>query len=113
MKVIELFNKIANEEDLPIIKHNDFYGKYNYYRKCYEYFEDKNFTKYHSCSFSLGFDNLNDEVEVIEENKKIKKIGHLYEYPDADTYECWNTREEILVKKINEIIDKVNSMEGK
>ena len=53
-------------------------------------------------------DVLNDEVETIEEDKKIEKLRQLCEYPSTDTYECWSVKEDIIVNKINEIIDYIN-----
>ena len=114
MKVIDLLTKIANGEEVPKkirfnnIEWNRVYGEKNV---CYidEYDSD-----FFLCFFRNNLDfTLNDEVEIIEEDKKIEKIKQLCEYPNTDTYECWNTREEILVKKINEIIDKINKMEDK
>lgn len=51
---------------------------------------------------------LNDEVEIIEEDKKIEKIdvNHLQQIKK------WK-RAKVLGNKINEIIDKINSMEDK
>jgi hypothetical protein len=69
--------------------------------------EDGNAEEFYTDYMIDGFVDLTDEVEVIED-KKIEKIMQLCEYPNTDTYECWNIREEILVEKINEIIDKIN-----
>ena len=52
-------------------------------------------------------DNLNDEVEVIED-EKIEKI-------DCKDFEFMKKPDKVrfLAKKINEIIDKINEMEEK
>lgn len=105
MTVIELLNKIANGEEAPkkirydntifnlII--NDF-GTI-YYKN--EYGEDL-FNSYNI------YKTLNEEVEIIEEDKKIEKLpSSFYESP-------WLLREDRdIAKKINEIIDKINKME--
>ena len=51
--------------------------------------------------------------EVIEEDKPIEKIRQFCEYPCSDGYECWSIKEDILVNKINEIIDRLNNLEKK
>ena len=115
MKVIDLLNKIANGE-------HDFTFRYN----GYDYFYD-----FSSNSFidteekeQLGektiLDSvLNDEVEIIEENKKIRKIKLCYS-PDIDEeifYEdgdkpnhciLGDAGTKLLINKINELIDKIN-----
>ncbi len=47
-----------------------------------------------------AYDKKNKEIEIIEEDKKIEKIG-LINY-------CETPTEAILHKKIDEIIDKIN-----
>ena len=44
--------------------------------------------------------SLNDEVEIIEEDKKIEKLN-IYNYTEHD-----------IMTKVNEIIDKLNEMEN-
>ena len=106
MKVIDLLNKIANGEEVP---------KKIKYRKCIFEYEEKfkdYFTKngiitttYDSNGifrniFALYNTSLNDEIEIIEEDKKIEKLeyienGEFVEVPSNV----------ILMNKINEIID--------
>lgn len=56
-------------------------------------------------------DDLNDEVEIVEEEKKIEKLDEevawdeVFEYGEAGMN--WTRQEKVLVKKINEIIDKL------
>ena len=54
------------------------------------------------------------EIEIIEDIEKggrmIEKIRQFCEYPCSDRYECWSIKEDILVNKINEIIDEVNKL---
>lgn len=98
MKVIDLLNKIANNEEVPKkIKHRN---------KIYEYFErlDDTFNykeiidgKYADDYFNDKYfmeNILNDEIEIIEEKpKKIEKI-ETFDFCGLD-----------LRDKINEIID--------
>ena len=99
MKIIELLNKIANGEEVPKkirfnnIEWNKVYGEKNvYYINEYDsdfflYFFRKN----------LDF-TLNDEVEIIEEEKEIKKLNQ-----SAITLGMCRD-------KINELIDEINKL---
>ena len=63
----------------------------------------------------IDFSNLNDEIEIIEENKKIEKMIKLNNIsnPSDMTALCtmqWENNK-IIEKKINEIIDKLNKEE--
>jgi hypothetical protein len=103
MKVIDLYNKIANEEEVPKeIKVND-----NIYH--YDETDCNEFYRYRTMANELLTDyaDLNDEVEVIEDTpKENKKIEHLKLY--APYKECTDDRFEDIEDKINEIIDKIN-----
>lgn len=104
MKVIELLNRIANEEELPNkirfnnIEWNRVYGEKNV---CYIDEYDNDFFL-HFFRNNLDF-TLNDEIEIIEKPKNIKKLD------ENNTNVLTNIIENR--KKINEIIDKLNSME--
>lgn len=104
MKVIELLNRIANEEELPKkirfnnIEWNRVYGEKNV---CYIDEYDNDFFL-HFFRNNLDF-TLNDEIEIIEKPKNIKKLD------ENNTNVLTNIIENR--KKINEIIDKLNSME--
>ena len=105
MKVIDLLNKIANGEEVPKkVKAGYYY---------YEYEEKGEYINVDDIEDLLfDFDSyfplevsLNQEVEVIEEDKKIDRIeNHFY-------YEEQVGKNEILKNKINEIIDKLNEGE--
>lgn len=59
---------------------------------------------------------LNDEVEIIEEPKKIKKLDLDGYYDDNSYCECkseWCASEDVLVVKINELIDEINNLKEK
>ena len=100
MKVIELLNKIANNEKLP--------NKIKY--RIYEYFYNEDYKEYQrfegddESTCSLGEDwmldrSLNDGIEIIED-KKIEKLN-----PKAHFIE-----DEEVLNKINELIDEVNKL---
>ena len=60
--------------------------------------------------------NLNDEVEIIEEPKKIEKLDLDGYYDDNSYCECkseWCSSEDVLVVKINELIDEINNLKEK
>ena len=99
MKVIDLLNKIANGEEVPKkIKYNDL-----------EYELDKEQDDYMLVYAGLlddinTFNQLNDEVEIIEEDKKIEMLPMIEEDELYVAYlEINQTR-----RKINEIIDYIN-----
>ena len=100
MKIIDLLNKIANGEEVPEkIKINNVIYEYRSYMYCtekanYQDIEDYLFGKW-------NFNILNEEVEIIEEEKKIPEKIELIE--NGDFVEIPSNRE--LMNKINEIID--------
>lgn len=112
MKIIDLLNKIANGEEVPKkIKYKDdiYIHVDNYCYVC----EETNETL--SQNIYAEFSRLNDEVEIIEEDKKIKHLS--YEETSlwvddedgkksVETIVSINSKE--LVNKINEIIDYLN-----
>ena len=97
MKVIDLLNKIANEEEVPRkIKYDNIYYCWCNLCKIYERIEDTSKGLYDN------LDNLNDEVEIIKEDKKIEELpmlDYVYETKSAIN----QTR-----RKINEIIEVIN-----
>ena len=105
MTVIQLLNKIANGEEVPkkirfddMLWYKIYGGKYTYYVN-----ENDNDLFVYIFRKNLTF-NLNDEVEIIEEDKKIEKLIF-----DKDCTCEWNFGE--VYEKINEIIDKINKGE--
>jgi len=98
MKVIDLLNKIANKEEVPkSFEYLDFVYIWNEKRKAY--FDDTSgicFSSNHLIDFCL-----NDEVKIIDEDKKIEKLFVGGYDTISDT---------TLANKINEIIDVVNKL---
>lgn len=104
MKVIDLLNKIANGEEVP----NKFKFAHQTFRKegsCY-IDEDGDSITY---SIFNDFSNINDEIEIIEEDKPINKLK-LYTNYEILEDNIRTTRE--ICFKINEIIDRLNKLEG-
>ena len=112
IRVIDLLNKIAKGEEVP--------KKIKYKNNIYEYDgETQNY-----CSpinmiwdFLIGKDIvalLNDEVEIIEEDKKIEKIS----WGEKESLAMYfTTSEEILARRteklkssLNELIDEINNL---
>ena len=97
MKIIDLLNKIANNEEVPKrIKYgNDIYVHIDNY--CY-YCDETNLIL--SDRIFAEHDRLNDKVEIIEEPKKIEYI--------TSFYDGMSPMEKELKDKVNELIDEVN-----
>ena len=90
MKVIDLLNKIANGEEVPKkIKYKSFILERTKSSEVKRLYVDEQGMFFPEC---YSFD-LNDEVEIIEEDKKIEKLN-IYNYTEHD-----------IMTKINEIID--------
>lgn len=120
MKIIDLLNKIDNGEEVP--------KKIKFYNKYYTWYDNEYTGNKGYCLEPLKADSnsfleintvydLNKEVEIIEEDKKIEKIKNDCEYDESLTYE--EVRKHIihninvLKNTINELIDKVNGLEDK
>ena len=119
MKIIDLLNKIANGEEVPkkIKYNNNIY--YEVGLGCYENYEIEEPTLIYAIG-NTG--HLNDEIEIIEEDKKIYKLdwveGNTFNKIQENSY---LSRKEIQLldsnfkeigNKINEIIDKLNELKG-
>lgn len=109
MKVIDLLNKISNEEGVPneIIYNGKHY--YNVGNKIQAYYENSELDEISFIRAIYSESHLNDEIEIIED-KALKKIN-TESYWDVSSLndEEWSNSEIILVDKINEIIDYLNS----
>ena len=115
MKIIDLLNKIANgEAPKTILYENETYWydgrENNYYTYIARDLDDEDIEYLFYGDNTL--DMLNDEVEIIEEDKKIKRIqscgDNLYsEYTGQYLVnkENYTEYDELLMNKINEIID--------
>ena len=104
MKVIDILDRIANGEEVPKKIRFDDMLWYKINGEKYTYYVNENDNDLFVYIFrkNLTF-NLNDEVEIIEEDKKIKKL-------DLDKEESLKAviktaQDYVLADKINEIID--------
>jgi hypothetical protein len=110
MKMIELFIKIANKEKVPKeIKWRC--NRYEYSSIAEQYYiKDKIHNVDNSLRATLyDFSDLNNEIEIIEEPKKIEKIDTQYYDDERYTPE---TRLNICMNYINKLIDEVNKLKG-
>lgn len=111
IKVIDLLNKIANDEEVPEkIKIKNVIYEYRGYMYCtekanYQDIEDYLFGKW-------NFNILNDYAEIIEEPKKIEKIARCDDIKMTHYGELHKPteNEEILRIKVNELIDEINNL---
>ena len=99
IKIIDLLVKIANGEleDETKFKYNDDYFKYWKNSNSFDRYEDNTYTTvqyYNDNLYDLSM--LNDEVEVIEEDKKIKKLK---EYGLANDNKETMCEEFLIIKK--------------
>lgn len=115
IKIIDLFNKIANNEILPVlIKYDGRLWKLcenerEYYREIFPesvyFFED-----YIPNNFDL-LCILNDEIEIIEEEKEIEKLGKNFTFEDSTnelTKGDWQVS--VISQKVNELVDEINKL---
>ena len=104
MKIIDLLNKIANGEELP--------KKIKWRNEIYNLYEAESFINYKPESDGNWLLNqfllkLNDEVEIIEEPKKIEKIDILEIGKNIKD----NVKNDFyFAYKINEMIDRFNEV---
>lgn len=99
IKIIELFNKIANDEEVPKkIKYKNMVYIYSEYNN--QYYLEKNTGLTSSLRYILdNFSKLNEEVEIIEEEKKLP--------------EKWNDLSfTTMIKKGDSIDNDINRLKG-
>ncbi len=110
MKVIELLTKIANGEEVPnkIIYNGLRY--YNVGNKTQAYYENSEADEFSFIRAIYSEKHLNDEVEVIEEDKKIEEIDVLQKILSEDKIEVLTKEVRDIEKKFNEIIKVINEM---
>ena len=121
MKVIDILDRIANGEEVPKHIHIRDVDSYTWQEDVKEYWSDRDENNLLS-DLDLSSTNLKEDVEILEEDKKIRKIKVNYSpdieekifYEDGDNpRHCvlGDAGTELLINKINEIIDKLNEME--
>ena len=110
MKIIDLLNKIANGEEVPkkiIFKH------YRYHKHPEGYFRSVINSNWIALTTDFNiYDILNDEVEILEEKKKIPEKLEIYKIADktiSGLRKSINVLNEDIANKTNEIIDYLKS----
>ena len=110
IKIIDLLNKIANNEEVPKkIKWGDYeleWEELGYHD--YKFLDTGSHLLFQGFATSV----LNDEVEITEEPKKIEKIARCDSIKMTHYGELYKPteNEEILRIKINELIDEINNL---
>ena len=108
IKIIDLLVKIANGEEVPktIRWYDEFYNDYDEISNDYKVFV------YEKLKNNVW--DLNDEVEIIEEPKKIEKWGEgaLEEMEKCTDYTLEDLQKyiRILAETQNELIDEINNL---
>ena len=108
IKIIDLFNQIANDEVVPkIIWYNGDFYKYDKENKFY--YNNNGISLYRGL---YEDDNcLNDEAEIIESeitvNNQIEKLGKIYDGFSDSYYDTCLVK---IAQKVDEIIDAVNKL---
>lgn len=106
IKIIDLLNKIANGEEVPKkIKFMNSIWEYCKNGSTQDYIND--YDKYLMELIPINKVGLNDEVEIIEEPKKIEKCKNYEDFLGIDDYI------EHLKNKIDELIDEINNLKEK
>ena len=112
MKIIDLLNKIANGEEVPkkikigydVLIHNE---KYNLFLQDYYYMTDEE-----NATWKIWAYRLNDEVEILEEEKKMpEKIEFLIDTEGIRDFRIISPDE--IAIKVNEIIDYLDYLKSK
>ena len=108
IKIIDLLVKIANGEEVPktIRWYDEFYNDYDEISNDYKVFV------YEKLKNNVW--DLNDEVEIIEDPKKIEKWGEgsLEEMEKCTNYTLEDLQKyiRILAETQNELIDEINNL---
>lgn len=108
IKIIDLLNKIANDEEVPekIMYDTCLYTCDKITRT---YYDEEDRTLWESYNFKI----LNDEVEILNEAKedKIQKIYHCETSLTQNEVKIFMTENlNQMVDKINELIDEINNL---
>ena len=114
IKVIDLLNKIANREIIPFkLKSGSTIYYFSEYHQDYviDLSKDVIDTNVYFIKDLVGTNELNDEVEVLEEDKEIEELKYKIDLTNLSYNEDW-LRCCILdnKNKINELIKAVNEL---
>ena len=103
MKIIDLLNKIANGEEIPkCFKVNNHTWEWNV-----NSYQNELYGEFAVTGLRYDLSNLNDEVEIIEDEKTkmLPLLNELYTYNMTVEFNK-------LIRKINEIIKHINKEEN-
>ena len=119
MKIIDLLNKIATGEEVP--KKIKWQGQIYEYSNFERYYYQNGFSMYRD--FYTEGNCLNDEIEIIEEPKKIEKLpcyslvkiqkSKSKDELDENRLKLLEKRINDYHNKINELIDEINNLKEK
>ena len=106
IKIIDLFNKIANNEKVPnhIISNNVIFhydDNVQDYENDFEYLFRDSFSNFGRSDEFLNIEV--EEVEIIEEEKELEKITLQFS-------ETQKEKNRLFKDKINELVDEVNKL---
>lgn len=113
MRVIDLLNKIANGEEVPKnIKYKN--ETLTFDKEINNYIYDSGKDEYWTDYFIIHL-NLNDEVEIIEEDKEIEEVDVMFPCDkfkgDVDGFiPIYNSNLGTIKRKLNELIKAVNEL---
>lgn len=122
MKIIDLLNKIANEEEVPKkIKLKNFKEIYTLREDCtgYKWYGEEKTNNDFGETIHKNLEYiLKQDIEILEEPKKIEKIDEILMIDDLippcgeNDIKMWKN---IIIQqnKINELIDEVNNLKEK
>lgn len=119
IKIIDLFNKIANDEEVPnpimlnnVVFHYD--DDAQDYENGFEYLFRDSFSNFGRSDEFLNIEV--EEVEIIEEEKELEKIRMNGNCFFSESINAWINKEkssaycEFLSNKINELVDEINKL---
>ena len=105
MKIIELLNKIANGEEVPkkirLGNNPDIF----YYKKDINSYKSCN-GEYLISEWLFNSKRLNEEVEILEEEKKIEHIENYVDFANSTE----DSKFDYLYEMISRLIDEVNKL---
>ena len=112
--------KITIYELLGLVKDGKAPKKIRYDGTIYEYSENDDFYYYEGLSlyraFATNGNCLDNEVEIVEEDKMIEKIKSNSDEFYSDYIDAWISKNktdaycEFLLNKINDLIDEINNL---
>lgn len=107
MKIIDLLNKIANGEEVP--KHIKIGKNEWYFYKSNNTYGDKK-SAWIAWDWYVEENRLNDEVEILEEEKKIpEKLDVLVEIMSSDKIGALTNEIGEIQRRFNQLIDYLKS----